>query len=36
MASGPIKAASESDVTPPDGEPTLDFDEDTLRGRGKR
>lgn len=35
MARSPIKAASESDVTPP-GEQTLDFDDDTLTDGEKR
>ena len=34
MARSPIKAASESVVTPA-AEKTLDFDDDTLRGREK-
>ena len=33
MASSPIKADSESDVTPA-AEETLDFDDDTLTGEG--
>lgn len=34
MARSSIKAASESDVTPP-AEETLDFNDDTLRGEEK-
>ncbi len=34
MARSPIKVASESDVTPP-AEETLDFDDDTKRGKEK-
>ena len=37
MARSSIKAAGESDVTPPaDHEEILDFDDDTLRGGEKR
>ena len=35
MARSPIKVASENDVTPL-AEETLDFDDDNLKGKGKR